>query len=222
MFKKEQETQYRLRVKGLQHFSDPEPNGGGEPEPTPTGGNEPQFSQDDFWNLYNSNNDIQKDVRSKLIDSEISKAIDSYKKNTEPKNIQKAIDELNSETPEMKRIKELEGLFAAKEQEAEQAKIEAGLATHFNKYAAELEELEEIKTQDIVAFCLKGTFEESMKTAERFVDIIEKISDKKSQRKVDERFATNYSKPADMALPKTNATGNVSSLELIQKQLSRQ
>lgn len=213
MFKKEQETQYRLRVKGLQHFSDPEPNGGGEPEPTPAGG-EPEFTLEHFQSFLDTNVDAQKVIQSR-IDSGVSKGVESFKTKTMPELIQKEIAKRTEKTPEQIEIEETRKEMADIKAEMVRSKVEAEVAKRADKLG--------IDAEFALKYCIDAaSLDNTLNNIQGFNDYVESLVVERVQKSVDERFANNYAKGADMALPKTNATGNVSSLELIQKQLSRQ
>ncbi|PEI73876.1 capsid assembly scaffolding protein Gp46 family protein [Bacillus toyonensis] len=213
MFKKEQETQYRLRVKGLQHFSDPEPNGGGDPEPTPAG-SEPEFTLDHFQSFLDTNVEAQKIFQSR-VDSGVSKGVEAYRTKTVPDLIQKEIAKRTEKTPEQLRIEEMESKITKMEAENTRKTIETEVAKQADKLG--------IDADFALKYCIDPTsFDNTIKNVEGFNEYVESLVSDRVQKSVDERFANNYAKGADMALPKTNATGNVSSLELIQKQLMKQ
>ncbi|MED3102873.1 hypothetical protein P4325_32800, partial [Bacillus thuringiensis] len=62
----------------------------------------------------------------------------------------------------------------------------------------------------------------TLKNVTKFNEYTESLVAERVQKSVDERFANNYAKGADLTLPKTNETGNTSSLAIIQQQLSKQ
>ncbi|AKR13299.1 hypothetical protein AC241_32130 (plasmid) [Bacillus thuringiensis] len=213
MFKKEQETQYRLRVKGLQHFSDPEPNGGGEPEPTSAGG-EPEFTLDHFQRFLDTNVDAQKILQSR-VDSGVSKGVESYRTNTVPELIQKEIAKRTEKTPEQI---EMEGMKA----EIEKMKAENTRKTIETEVAKQADKLG-IDADFALTFCVDPTsLDNTLKNVTKFNEYAESLVADRVQKSVDERFANNYAKGADLTLPKTNEIGNTSSLAIIQKQMTKQ
>ncbi|MBP3969983.1 DUF4355 domain-containing protein [Bacillus sp. WL1] len=213
MFKKEQETQYRLRVKDLQHFSDPEPNSGGDPEPTPAGG-EPEFTLDHFQSFLDTNVDAQKVIQSR-IDSAVSKGVESFKTNKLPSILQEEIAKRTEKTPEQI---ELEGMKA----EIEKMKAENTRKTIETEVAKQADKLG-IDAEFALKYCVDAaSLDNTLNNIKGFNDYVESLVSDRVQKSVDERFANNYAKGADLTLPKTNETGNTSSLAIIQKQLSKQ
>ncbi|WP_242305795.1 DUF4355 domain-containing protein [Bacillus cereus group sp. BfR-BA-01451] len=213
MFKKEQETQYRLRLKGLQHFSDPEPNGGGEPEPTPTGG-ESEFTLDHFQNFLDTNVDAQKLMQSR-IDSGVSKGVEAYRTKTVPELIEKEIAKRTEKTPEQVQMEEMKAEIEKMKAENTRKTIETEVAKHADKLG--------IDAEFALKYCVDAaSLDNTLNNIKGFNDYVESLVSDRVQKSVDERFANNYAKGAEMTLPKTNATGNVSSLEIIQKQLLKQ
>lgn len=213
MFKKEQETQYRLRVKGLQHFSDSEPNDGGEPEPTPAGG-EPEFTLDHFQSFLDTNVDAQKVIQSR-IDSAVSKGVESFKTNKLPSILQEEIAKRTEKTPEQI---ELEGMKA----EIEKMKAENTRKTIETEVAKQADKLG-IDADFALTFCVDPTsLDNTLKNVTKFNEYTESLVAERVQKSVDERFANNYAKGADLKLPTTNETGNTNSLAIIQQQLSKQ
>ncbi|TCD28090.1 capsid assembly scaffolding protein Gp46 family protein [Bacillus wiedmannii] len=213
MFKKEQETQYRLRVKGLQHFSDPEPNGGGEPEPTPTGG-EPEFTLDHFQSFLDTNVDAQKIFQSR-VDRDVSKGVEAYRTKTVPELIQKEIAKRTEKTPEQVQMEEMKTEIEKMKAENTRKTIETEVAKKADKLG--------INADFALTFCIDPTsLDNTLENITKFNDYAESLVAERVQKSVDERFANNYAKGADLKLPTTNETGNVSSLSLIQKQLMKQ
>ncbi|HDR7659266.1 TPA: DUF4355 domain-containing protein [Bacillus wiedmannii] len=213
MFKKEQETQYRLRVKGLQHFSDPEPNGGGEPEPTPAGG-EPEFTLDHFQSFLDTNVDAQKVIQSR-IDSAVSKGVDSFKTNKLPGILQDEIAKRTEKTPQQIEMEEMKTEIAKMKADNTRKTIETEVAKQADKLG--------IDADFALTFCVDPTsLDNTLKNVAKFNEYAEALVSERVQKSVDERFANNYAKGADLKLPTTNETGNVSSLSLIQKQLMKQ
>ncbi|EXY06183.1 DUF4355 domain-containing protein [Bacillus cereus] len=213
MFKKEQETQYRLRVKGLQHFSDPEPNGGGDPEPTPAGG-EPEFTLEHFQRFLDTNVDAQKILQSR-VDSGVSKGVESYRTNTVPELIQKEIAKRTEKTPEQIEMESMKAEIEKMKAENTRKTIETEVAKQADKLG--------IDADFALTFCVDPTsLDNTLKNVTKFNEYTESLVAERVQKSVDERFANNYAKGADLTLPKTNETGNTSSLAIIQQQLSKQ
>ncbi|MFT4140193.1 MAG: DUF4355 domain-containing protein [Bacillus sp. (in: firmicutes)] len=212
MFKKEQETQYRLRVKGLQHFSDAEPNDGGEPEPTPAGG-EPEFTLEHFQSFLDTNVDAQKVMQSR-IDSGVSKGVESFKTKTMPDLIQKEIAKRTEKTPEQVQMEEMKAEIEKMKAENTRKTIETEVAKKADKLG--------INADFALAFCVDPTsLDNTLENITKFNDYAESLVADRVQKSVDERFANNYAKGADLKLPTTNETGNTSSLALIQKQMMK-
>lgn len=213
MFKKEQETKYRLRLNNMQHFSDPEPNGGGDPEPTPAGG-EPEFTLEHFQSFLDTNVDAQKVMQSR-IDSGVSKGVESFKTKTMPDLIQKEIAKRTEKTPEQVQMEEMKAEIEKMKAENTRKTIETEVAKQADKLG--------IDADFALTFCVDPTsLDNTLAKITKFNEYAESLVETRVQQKVDERFADNYKKPADLTLPNSNATGNTSSLAIIQKQLSKQ
>lgn len=204
---------YRLRVKGLQHFNDPNPDGGGNPESTPAGG-EPEFTLEHFQNFLDTNVDAQKAVQSR-IDSAVSKGVESFKTNKLPGILQEEIAKRTEKTPEQIRIEEMESKITKMEAENTRKTIETEVAKQADKLG--------IDAEFALTFCVDPTsLDNTLKNVTKFNEYTEVLVEARVQQKVDERFADNYKKPADLTLPNSNATGNTSSLAIIQQQLNKQ
>lgn len=212
MFKKEQETQYRLKL-NLQFFSEggEENPGGGEElggEQTPT------FTLDHFQNFLDTNVDAQKVIQSR-IDSAVSKGVESFKTNKLPDILQSEIAKRTEKTPEQIELEGMKAEIAKIKAENTRKTIETEVAKQADKLG--------IDADFALTFCVDPTsLDNTLKNVTKFNEYTESLVAERVQKSVDERFANNYAKGAEMTLPKTNATGNVSSLEIIQKQLLKQ
>ncbi|EJR52577.1 hypothetical protein IIO_06149 [Bacillus cereus VD115] len=212
MFKKEQETQYRLKL-NLQFFSE-----GGEENPG--GGEElggekaPEFTLDHFQSFLDTNVDAQKVMQSR-IDSGVSKGVESFKTKTMPDLIQKEIAKRTEKTPEQVEMEEMKNEIAKMKSENVRKTIETEVAKQADKLG--------IDADFALTFCIDPTsLDNTLKNVTKFNEYAESLVSERVQKSVDERFANNYAKGADLKLPTTNETGNVSSLSLIQKQLMKQ
>ncbi|PFC85164.1 hypothetical protein CN272_22175 [Bacillus anthracis] len=213
MFKKEPVTQFRLRVKDLQHFSDPEPNGGGDPEPTPAGG-EPKFTLDHFQNFLDTDVDAQKLMQSR-IDSGVSKGVEAYRTKTVPELIEKEIAKRTEKTPEQVQMEEMKAEIEKMKAENTRKTIETEVAKQADKLG--------IDADFALTFCVDPTsLDNTLKNVTKFNEYAESLVAERVQKSVDERFANNYAKGADLKLPTTNETGNTNSLAIIQKQMTKQ
>jgi len=214
MFKKEQETQYRLKL-NLQFFAE------GEGEGDNSGGDNglngdttPEFTLDHFQSFLDTNVDAQKVIQSR-IDSAVSKGVESFKTNKLPSILQEEIAKRTEKTPEQIELEEARKERAEMKAEMARFKIEAEVA----KRADSLN----IDADFALKYCIDPTsLDNTIKNVEGFNEYVESLVSARVQKSVDERFATNYAKSADLTLPKTNETGNTSSLAIIQKQLSKQ
>ncbi|AJI08600.1 capsid assembly scaffolding protein Gp46 family protein [Bacillus cereus] len=212
MFKKEQETQYRLKL-NLQFFSEGgEENPGGGEE---LGGEQaPAFTLDHFQSFLDTNVDAQKVIQSR-IDSAVSKGVESFKTNKLPSILQEEIAKRTEKTPEQI---ELEGMKA----EIEKMKAENTRKTIETEVAKQADKLG-IDADFALTFCIDPTsLDNTLKNVTKFNEYAEKLVAERVQKSVDERFANNYAKGADLKLPTSNEKGNTSSLAIIQKQLSKQ
>ncbi|RFB07665.1 DUF4355 domain-containing protein [Bacillus sp. OE] len=214
MFKKEQEAQYRLKL-NLQFFAD------GEGEGDNSGGDNgldgdttPEFTLDHFQGFLDTNVDAQKVIQSR-IDSAVSKGVESFKTNKLPSILQEEIAKRTEKTPEQI---ELEGMKA----EIEKMKAENTRKTIETEVAKQADKLG-IDADFALTFCVDPTsLDNTLKNVTKFNEYAETLVAERVQKSVDERFANNYAKGADLTLPKTNETGNTSSLAIIQQQLSKQ
>lgn len=212
MFKKEQATQYRLKL-NLQFFSE-----GGEENPS--GGEElggeqaPAFTLDHFQSFLDTNVDAQKVIQSR-IDSAVSKGVESFKTNKLPSILQEEIAKRTEKTPEQI---ELEGMKA----EIEKMKAENTRKTIETEVAKQADKLG-IDADFALTFCVDPTsLDNTLKNVTKFNEYAESLVAERVQKSVDERFANNYAKGADLKLPTSNETGNTNSLAIIQQQLSKQ
>ncbi|MRB24254.1 DUF4355 domain-containing protein [Bacillus thuringiensis] len=209
MFKKEQETQYRLKL-NLQFFSE-----GGEENPS--GGEElggekaPAFTLDHFQSFLDTNIDAQKVIQSR-IDSAVSKGVESFKTNKLPSILQEEIAKRTEKTPEQIQMEEMKAEIANMKAENTRKTIETEVAKQADKLG--------IDADFALTFCVDPTsLDNTLKNVTKFNEYTESLVAERVQKSVDERFANNYAKGADMTLPKTNAVGNNSSLDIIQKQI---
>ncbi|MDX5886550.1 DUF4355 domain-containing protein [Bacillus cereus group sp. BfR-BA-00999] len=212
MFKKEQETQYRLKL-NLQFFSEGgEENPGGGEE---LGGEQaPAFTLDHFQSFLDTNVDAQKLMQSR-IDSGVSKGVEAYRTKTVPELIEKEIAKRTEKTPEQVQMEEMKAEIEKMKAENTRKTIETEVAKHADKLG--------IDAEFALKYCVDAaSLDNTLNNIKGFNDYVESLVSDRVQKSVDERFANNYAKGAEMTLPKTNATGNVSSLEIIQKQLLKQ
>lgn len=212
MFKKEQETQYRLKL-NLQFFSE-----GGEENPG--GGEElggekaPEFTLDHFQSFLDTNVDAQKVIQSR-IDSAVSKGVESFKTNKLPDILQSEIARRTEKTPEQIELDNMKAEIKKMQAENTRKTIETEVAKQADKLG--------IDADFALTFCVDPTsLDNTLNNVTKFNEYAESLVAERVQKSVDERFANNYAKGAEMTLPKTNATGNVSSLEIIKKQLLKQ
>ncbi|MEK4711142.1 capsid assembly scaffolding protein Gp46 family protein [Bacillus sp. FSL R10-2780] len=212
MFKKEQELPYRLN---LQFFAEGEE--GGE---NPGGGEElggekaPEFTLDHFQSFLDTNVDAQKVVQSR-VDSGVSKGVESFKTKTMPDLIQKEIAKRTEKTPEQIEMEEMKNEIAKMKSENIRKTIETEVAKQADKLG--------IDADFALTFCIDPTsLDNTIKNVTKFNEYAETLVSERVQKSVDERFANNYAKGADLTLPKTNEIGNTSSLSIIQKQMIKQ
>ncbi|PGT35612.1 hypothetical protein COC97_24350 [Bacillus anthracis] len=212
MFKKEQETQYRLKL-NLQFFSE-----GGEENPG--GGEElggekaPEFTLEHFQSFLDTNVDAQKLMQSR-IDSGVSKGVEAYRTKTVPELIEKEIAKRTEKTPEQIELDNMKAEIKKMQAENTRKTIETEVAKQADKLG--------IDADFALTFCVDPTsLDNTLKNVTKFNEYTESLVAERVQKSVDERFANNYAKGADLTLPKTNETGNTSSLAIIQQQLSKQ
>jgi len=212
MFKKEQETQYRLKL-NLQFFSEGgEENPGGGEE---LGGEQtPEFTLDHFQGFLDTNVDAQKVIQSR-IDSAVSKGVESFKTNKLPSILQEEIAKRTEKTPEQIELDNMKAEIKKMQAENTRKTIETEVAKQADKLG--------IDADFALTFCVDPTsLDNTLNNVTKFNEYAESLVTERVQKSVDERFANNYAKGADLTLPKTNETGNTSSLAIIQKQLSKQ
>ncbi|MED3269289.1 DUF4355 domain-containing protein [Bacillus thuringiensis] len=211
MFKKEQETQYRLKL-NLQFFSEGgEENPGGDEE---LGGEQtPAFTLDHFQSFLDTNVDAQKVIQSR-IDSAVSKGVESFKTNKLPDILQNEIAKRTEKTPEQIELEGMKAEIAKIKAENTRKTIETEVAKQADKLG--------IDADFALTFCVDPTsLDKTLNNVTKFNEYAEKLVAERVQKSVDERFANNYAKGADLKLPTTNETGNTSSLALIQKQMMK-
>ncbi|MBE5114193.1 DUF4355 domain-containing protein [Bacillus paranthracis] len=212
MFKKEQETQYRLKL-NLQFFSEGgEENPGGGEE---LGGEQaPAFTLEHFQNFLDTNVDAQKLMQSR-IDSGVSKGVEAYRTKTVPELIEKEIAKRTEKTPEQVQMEEMKAEIEKMKAENTRKTIETEVAKQADKLG--------IDAEFALKYCVdSASLDNTLNNIKGFNDYVESLVSDRVQKSVDERFANNYAKGADLTLPKTNETGNTSSLAIIQKQLAKQ
>ncbi|PFP32553.1 hypothetical protein COJ93_26285 [Bacillus anthracis] len=212
MFKKEQETQYRLKL-NLQFFSE-----GGEENPG--GGEElggekaPEFTLEHFQSFLDTNVDAQKIIQSR-VDSGVSKGVESFKTKTMPDLIQKEIAKRTEKTPEQVQMEEMKAEIEKMKAENTRKTIETEVAKQADKLG--------INADFALTFCVDPTsLDKTLENVTKFNEYAESLVAERVQKSVDERFANNYAKGADLKLPNSNETGNTSSLAIIQKQMTKQ
>ncbi|MGF9852045.1 DUF4355 domain-containing protein [Bacillus paramobilis] len=214
MFKKEQETQYRLKL-NLQYFAEGEGDGDNSGGDNGLDGDKaPEFTLEHFQSFLDTNVDAQKVMQSR-IDSGVSKGVESFKTKTMPDLIQKEIAKRTEKTPEQIELDNLKAEVKTMQAENTRKTIETEVAKQADKLG--------IDADFALTFCVDPTsLDNTLKNVTKFNEYTETLVAERVQKSVDERFANNYAKGADLKLPTTNETGNVSSLSLIQKQLMKQ
>lgn len=202
---------YRLRVKGLQHFSDPEPSGGGDPEPTPAGG-ELKFTLEHFQSFLDTNVDAQKVVQSR-IDSAVSKGVESFKTKTMPGILQEEIAKRTEKTPQQIEMDEMKAEIEKIKQENAVKTIEAEVAKRADEFG--------IDAQVALDFCLTDTLDGTIEKVNKLNEFIEKAVKERTQLAVDERFKQNYVKRDNEVDLSSNTKGNFNSLDIIRQQIEK-
>lgn len=212
MFKKEQETQYRLKL-NLQFFAEGEgDNSGGDNGLN--GDTTPEFTLDHFQSFLDTNVDAQKVIQSR-IDSAVSKGVESFKTNKLPSILQEEIAKRTEKTPEQIQMEEMKAEIANMKAENTRKTIETEVAKQADKLG--------IDADFALTFCVDPTsLDNTLKNVTKFNEYAESLVAERVQKSVDERFANNYAKGADLKLPTSNEKGNTSSLAIIQQQLSKQ
>lgn len=214
MFKKEQETQYRLKL-NLQFFADGEGEGDNSGGDNGLDGDKaPEFTLNHFQSFLDTNVDAQKVIQSR-IDSAVSKGVESFKTNKLPSILQEEIAKRTEKTPEQIEIEELKAGFEKMKAENTRKTIETEVAKQADKLG--------IDADFALTFCVDPTsLDNTLNNVTKFNEYAEKLVAERVQKSVDERFANNYAKGADLKLPTSNEKGNTSSLAIIQQQLSKQ
>ncbi|PEP36675.1 hypothetical protein CN575_02595 [Bacillus wiedmannii] len=212
MFKKEQETQYRLKL-NLQYFAEGEgDNSGGDNGLD--GDTTPEFTLDHFQGFLDTNVDAQKVIQSR-IDSAVSKGVESFKTNKLPSILQEEIAKRTEKTPEQIELDNMKAEIKKMQAENTRKTIETEVAKQADKLG--------IDADFALTFCVDPTsLDNTLKNVTKFNEYAESLVAERVQKSVDERFANNYAKGADLKLPNSNEKGNTNSLAIIQQQLSKQ
>lgn len=177
----------------------------------------PGFTIEHFNTFVESNVDAQRAIQSK-VDAESQRLYKKFKDEEVPNLVNAEVAKLTQKTPEMIEIENIKKQLADSQANEQRKTIEADVATRATDLGIDPKIARE--------FCIDPTsLDNTIKKIETLDAYLDKIADERAQTLVDNRFKQNYqvagaATPPEEKLKDTNQAGNMSSLDIIQKQLN--